>query len=182
MFICLYIYPCCFLSVYPIVCLHDFPFVFYAYPLVCISDCLFAWLSLFACLSLLACLSACLYVLSVCLIVCLFVYLNPSPLPGSDRIPVGGLAKLKLIIAKNGPDSDRWLISSTSHISTSWLLSLENFSLFSYFYSYSSYSPRLPSAHTCFNVLLLPEYSTKEKLDDLLVKAIKECKVRVSCY
>ena len=26
---------------------------------------------------------------------------------GSDRIPVGGLAKLKLIIAKNGPDSDR---------------------------------------------------------------------------
>jgi len=60
---------------------------------------------------------------------------------GSDRIPVGGLAKLKLIIAKNGPDSDR-----------------------------------LPSAHTCFNVLLLPEYSTKEKLDDLLVKAIKECK------
>ena len=27
----------------------------------------------------------------------------------SDRIPVGGLAKLKLIIAKNGPDSDRFL-------------------------------------------------------------------------
>jgi len=60
---------------------------------------------------------------------------------GSDRIPVGGLAKLKLIIAKNGPDSDR-----------------------------------LPSAHTCFNVLLLPEYSTKEKMNDLLMKAIKECK------
>jgi len=60
---------------------------------------------------------------------------------GSDRIPVGGLAKLKLIIAKNGPDSDR-----------------------------------LPSAHTCFNVLLLPEYSSKEKLNDLLMKAIKECK------
>ena len=29
----------------------------------------------------------------------------------SDRIPVGGLAKLKLIIAKNGPDSDRFLYS-----------------------------------------------------------------------
>ena len=28
---------------------------------------------------------------------------------GSDRIPVGGLAKLKLIIAKNGPDSDRYV-------------------------------------------------------------------------
>ena len=26
---------------------------------------------------------------------------------GSDRIPVGGLSNLKLIIAKNGPDSDR---------------------------------------------------------------------------
>jgi len=60
---------------------------------------------------------------------------------GSDRIPVGGLAKLKLIIAKNGPDSDR-----------------------------------LPSAHTCFNVLLLPEYSTRDKMADLLMKAIKECK------
>lgn len=60
---------------------------------------------------------------------------------GSDRIPVGGLAKLKLIIARNGPDSER-----------------------------------LPSAHTCFNVLLLPEYSSKEKLTDLLMKAIKECK------
>ena len=26
---------------------------------------------------------------------------------GSDRVPVGGLSKLKLIIARNGPDSDR---------------------------------------------------------------------------
>jgi len=60
---------------------------------------------------------------------------------GSDRIPVGGLAKLKLTIAKNGSDSER-----------------------------------LPTAHTCFNVLLLPEYSTKEKMNDLLMKAIKECK------
>jgi len=60
---------------------------------------------------------------------------------GSDRIPVGGLAKLKLTIAKNGSDSER-----------------------------------LPTAHTCFNVLLLPEYLSKEKLNDLLMKAIKECK------
>jgi len=60
---------------------------------------------------------------------------------GSDRIPVGGLAKLKLTIAKNGSDSER-----------------------------------LPTAHTCFNVLLLPEYSTKQKLNLLLMKAIKECK------
>nr|CAD7264827.1 unnamed protein product [Timema shepardi] len=56
---------------------------------------------------------------------------------GSDRVPVGGLSKLKLIIARNGPDSDR-----------------------------------LPTAHTCFNVLLLPEYETREKLNDRLMKAI----------
>ena len=26
---------------------------------------------------------------------------------GSDRVPIGGLSKLKLIIARNGPDSNR---------------------------------------------------------------------------
>lgn len=31
---------------------------------------------------------------------------------------------------------------------------------------------RLPTAHTCFNVLLLPDYSTKEKLKDRLEKAV----------
>ncbi|KAJ8298474.1 hypothetical protein KUTeg_025005 [Tegillarca granosa] len=56
---------------------------------------------------------------------------------GTDRVPVGGLAKLKLTIARNGPDSER-----------------------------------LPTAHTCFNVLLLPDYSTKEKLQERLLKAI----------
>lgn len=60
---------------------------------------------------------------------------------GSDRVPVGGLAKLKLIIAKNGDDSDR-----------------------------------LPTAHTCFNVLLLPEYRTLEKLRDRILKAIQNAK------
>ncbi|XP_038055460.1 ubiquitin-protein ligase E3A-like [Patiria miniata] len=60
---------------------------------------------------------------------------------GSDRVPVGGLAKLRLIIAKNGPDSDR-----------------------------------LPTSHTCFNVLLLPEYSSKEKLEERLLKAITHAK------
>ncbi|KAL0273410.1 UNVERIFIED_CONTAM: hypothetical protein PYX00_006078 [Menopon gallinae] len=60
---------------------------------------------------------------------------------GSDRVPVGGLSRLKMIIAKNGPDSDR-----------------------------------LPTAHTCFNVLLLPEYSSREKLQDRLEKAINYSK------
>lgn len=26
---------------------------------------------------------------------------------GSDRVPVGGLSKLKFIVARNGPDSDK---------------------------------------------------------------------------
>uniref|UniRef100_A0A672KH62 Ubiquitin-protein ligase E3A n=1 Tax=Sinocyclocheilus grahami TaxID=75366 RepID=A0A672KH62_SINGR len=60
---------------------------------------------------------------------------------GTDRAPVGGLGKLKMIIAKNGPDSDR-----------------------------------LPTSHTCFNVLLLPEYSTIEKLRERLLKAITYAK------
>ena len=33
-------------------------------------------------------------------------------------------------------------------------------------------SDRLPSAHTCFNHLLLPDYSSKQKLQDKLYKAI----------
>lgn len=60
---------------------------------------------------------------------------------GSDRVPVGGLAKLKLTIAKNGEDSDR-----------------------------------LPTAHTCFNVLLLPEYASLEKMRNRLLKAISNAK------
>jgi ubiquitin-protein ligase E3 A len=31
---------------------------------------------------------------------------------------------------------------------------------------------RLPTAHTCFNVLLLPDYESKSKLRDRLLKAI----------
>ncbi|KAJ0065205.1 hypothetical protein NL108_006545 [Boleophthalmus pectinirostris] len=60
---------------------------------------------------------------------------------GTDRAPVGGLGKLKMIIAKNGPDTDR-----------------------------------LPTSHTCFNALLLPEYSSKDKLRDQLLKAITYAK------
>ena len=33
----------------------------------------------------------------------------------------------------------------------------------------------LPTSHTCFNVLMLPEYSDKEKLTRLLKRAITEC-------
>lgn len=36
-------------------------------------------------------------------------------------------------------------------------------------------SDQLPTSHTCFNVLLLPEYSSKEKLKEKLLTAIRNC-------
>jgi hypothetical protein len=32
---------------------------------------------------------------------------------------------------------------------------------------------RLPTSHTCFNILLLPDYSSKEKLKERLAVAIE---------
>lgn len=60
---------------------------------------------------------------------------------GSDRVPVGGLCRLKPKIQSSGPDSDR-----------------------------------LPTAHTCFNILLLPAYKSREKLKERLTKAIENAK------
>lgn len=37
-------------------------------------------------------------------------------------------------------------------------------------------SDRLPTALTCFNRLLLPEYSNREKLKECLIVAIENCK------
>lgn len=34
-------------------------------------------------------------------------------------------------------------------------------------------SDRLPTSHTCFNVLLLPDYSSKEKMQERLLTAIQ---------
>lgn len=34
---------------------------------------------------------------------------------GSDRVPVGGLSKMKMVIVKNGPDSDRYCDSAYCH-------------------------------------------------------------------
>ena len=35
-------------------------------------------------------------------------------------------------------------------------------------------SDRLPTAHTCFNALLMPDYASEAKLQRLLVTAIEE--------
>lgn len=40
----------------------------------------------------------------------------------------------------------------------------------------SSLPCRLPTAHTCFNALLMCEYSSKEKLRERLTKAISYAK------
>ncbi|KAK9696653.1 Ubiquitin-protein ligase E3A, partial [Basidiobolus ranarum] len=37
-------------------------------------------------------------------------------------------------------------------------------------------SNRLPTSHTCFNVLLLCEYSSKQKLEETLLTAIENSK------
>lgn len=60
---------------------------------------------------------------------------------GTNRAPIGGLSKLKLIIQRASSDTDR-----------------------------------LPTSHTCFNVLLLPEYGTRAKLRDRLSTAIRNSK------
>lgn len=60
---------------------------------------------------------------------------------GTDRAPIGGLGKLKLIIQREGPDNNR-----------------------------------LPTSRTCFNVLLLPEYTSRAKLRDRLSTAIRNSK------
>jgi ubiquitin-protein ligase E3 A len=36
-------------------------------------------------------------------------------------------------------------------------------------------SPQLPTSHTCFNTLILPDYDSYEKLEERLSRAIKEC-------
>lgn len=82
---------------------------------------------------------------------------------GSDRVPVGGLSRLKMVIARHGPDSDRYELTSDSII-----CNLYHRFCFVHF--------RLPIAHTCYNVLLLPDYSTIEKLQDRLLKAINYSK------
>eukprot|EP00938_MAST-03A_sp_MAST-3A-sp1_P002957 g2957.t1 len=58
---------------------------------------------------------------------------------GSDRAPIDGLSKLRMVITKSGSETDR-----------------------------------LPSAHTCFNHLLLPPYKTKSLMKKNLYIAIEQ--------
>ena len=58
---------------------------------------------------------------------------------GSDRAPIDGLSKLRMVITKSGSETDR-----------------------------------LPSAHTCFNHLLLPPYKSKKIMKKNLYIAIEQ--------
>jgi hypothetical protein len=66
-----------------------------------------------------------------------FLLINKNNQKSWFLFSIGGLARLKLIISRNGPDTDR-----------------------------------LPTAHTCFNALLLPDYSSIERLQEKLSIAI----------
>ena len=64
---------------------------------------------------------------------------------GSDRIPLGGLAKLKFIIVKNGPDSDRFYRHLCIHV---------------YIYHHQPMLPVLTCIHnvmlnTCYIIIIL---------------------------
>ncbi|KAF4668196.1 putative E3 ubiquitin-protein ligase herc3 [Perkinsus olseni] len=59
--------------------------------------------------------------------------------PGSDRVPLGGLGSIRMIVQKNGGEP----------------------------------TVRLPTAYTCYDVLLLPEYSSPDKLKKMLLAAIE---------
>ncbi|NWU60018.1 UBE3A ligase, partial [Dromas ardeola] len=66
---------------------------------------------------------------------------------GTDRAPVGALY---FFACTSGVPKSEFILSCFPH--------------------------RLPTSHTCFNVLLLPEYSSKEKLKERLLKAITYAK------
>lgn len=65
---------------------------------------------------------------------------------------------------------------------TPWRELRDNSSEYNMLIFYSASPPpsapfcRLPTSHTCFNVLLLPEYGSKEKLRERLLKAITYAK------
>lgn len=62
-------------------------------------------------------------------------------LTGCDRVPVGGLAGLKMSLVRNGDRQES-----------------------------------LPTAHTCFNAILLPDYKNKDTLKERLLKALTHSK------
>ena len=68
-------------------------------------------------------------------------------------------------------------VTGTSKVPLDGFASLQGSSGVQRFQIHRDYGPntRLPSAHTCFNQLDLPEYQSYEQLRDMLIKAINEC-------
>ncbi|CAG8475728.1 4970_t:CDS:10 [Paraglomus occultum] len=71
----------------------------------------------------------------------------------SDRIPIRGFSDVSFTIQRNGPDSDKY------DESISFVM--------------KSIAPVLPTARTCFGILLLPDYKTKDKLRNKLLVALE---------
>ena len=83
---------------------------------------------------------------------------------GSDRAPIKGLGSLRFVISRMGPDSELYVGRWGGHI-----VSVASRAL-----SFAVVVSRLPTSHTCFNHLLLPEYSSKAKLETKLRAAISQ--------
>lgn len=91
---------------------------------------------------------------------------------GCDRAPVGGLAHLPLLIQRAGPDTGArcsapgwWLEAAPHNGQADALPRLPRPPT-------PRAADRLPTSHTCFNALLLPEYSSAARLREKLLTAI----------
>ena len=85
---------------------------------------------------------------------------------GSDRVPIKGLGNLNFVISRCVPPTP----SPTFTLLLSLTLSRRRM----HHGRNGTDESRLPSAHTCFNHLLLPEYRQKEHLKQQLLKAIND--------
>ena len=84
---------------------------------------------------------------------------------GSDRVPIKGLGNLNFVISRNGTDESR--LYEPRFLQRTTCSNLTNL------HACACHANR-PSAHTCFNHLLLPEYRHKEHLKSQLLKAIMD--------
>lgn len=79
----------------------------------------------------------------------------------SDRVPVNGIASIKFYVQRSG-DDDHVSLDLPWYFVCSLLL--------------ICFTQRLPTSMTCFNRLLLPEYSSREILKERLSTALVHCK------
>jgi hypothetical protein len=79
----------------------------------------------------------------------------------SDRVPVNGISSIMFVIQKNGTGDGVRCISPHCPFPENFLPQITN-----------DFLQRLPTSLTCFGRLLLPEYSSKEVMEEKLNKAL----------